>query len=218
MDTYCLIVFSGIWHSLAQEIIAQRGASDTDSAVRDLCWLVHCSRVAPMSPKTRTAKRQRRKAADSNGGGAASADALPLPAAAPAPLEDVADLPEALVKHLKNVCVCTVCGPNDRFTGRSHSSRSGHPWRGLNAAERTEEITWWREIKEEGEPARLKILQKRREDSRQGTRADMPSCAVVPKAGWDFVLDFGKHRAQLEIRYGTNKGPQPPPYRLGYCG
>ena len=36
-------------------------------------------------------------------------------------------LPDALVKHLKNMTVCTVCRPGDRFSGRSHASRSGHP-------------------------------------------------------------------------------------------
>ena len=45
-------------------------------------------------------------------------------------------LPDVLVKQLKNVCVCTVCGPGDRFIGRSHSSRSGHPWRPLAPEER----------------------------------------------------------------------------------
>ena len=102
-------------------------------------------------------------------------------------------LPDALVKHLKNICVCTVCGPGDRFSGRSHSSRSGHAWRALTPQERAEEIQWWNEIEEEGDAARLKILQLKRERARTGAQADATQHAQVPQKGWKYVLDFGKH-------------------------
>jgi hypothetical protein len=125
---------------------------------------------------------------------------------------DDTELPEVLLKALKKICVCTVCGPGDRFSARTHASRSGHPWRSMTPEEKAEEIQWWHEIQEDGEVARMQILAAKRERSRKGTRADMDSQAVVPQRGWDWVFDFGKQtKKTLRTVYGTDKS------YLGWC-
>ena len=116
------------------------------------------------------------------------------------------NLPDVLVKYLKNTCVCTVCGPGHRFVGRTHSSRSGHPWRPMNPDERTEEIMWWREIEAEGDAARFKILQAKRERAHAAAQTRQVEHAQVPERGLKRAFDFGKHaKESLEKLWKTDK-------------
>ena len=63
----------------------------------------------------------------------------------------------------------------------------------MTQQERAEEIRWWHEIEEEGDAARLKILQLKRERARTGAQADATEHVQVPQKGWKYVLDFGKN-------------------------
>ena len=72
------------------------------------------------------------------------------------------DLSDHFKRKLRDLRVCLVCGPLHRFN-KSHA-RGGHKMRSLNESEKAEEISWYRTIQAEGETARLRILDHRRQE------------------------------------------------------
>ena len=98
-------------------------------------------------------------------------------------------------RKLRDLRVCLVCGPLHRFN-KSHA-RGGHKMRSLNESEKAEEISWYRTIQAEGETARLRILDHRRQESQKAysqlAASEDTSEPAERGVGGDYKIEFGKH-------------------------
>ena len=122
---------------------------------------------------------------------------------ASAAVADESDLSEAFKRKLAGTLTCMVCGPLHRFpSGKTHKSRTKHEMRAMTPEERAEEIQWYREIRADGETARLKILDQRRAAAKKILASGASSSAVEGEAvvpamtSNEYVFDFGKHRGK----------------------
>ena len=111
--------------------------------------------------------------------------------------EEGLDLSDKFKSMLADLRTCTICGPLRRFH-KSHGSTSKHKVRPLNAAEKEEEISWYRAIQADGDAARLKKLQEKRAVSRatqeaaQSAAAEGESPLTLTEDTGEYRFDFGK--------------------------
>ena len=119
--------------------------------------------------------------------------------------EEGLDLSDKFKSMLADLRTCTICGPLHRFH-KSHGSTSKHKVRPLNAAEKEEEIGWYRAIQADGDAARLKKLQEKRAVSRatqeaaQSAAAEGESPLTLTEDTGEYRFDFGKQRGQTLTR------------------